>query len=135
MTSAHVTVPARAWRSGASLERWRRVAIASVKQCGRARIPEIAPVMALDDVLGARSGKERPMLLCLPSSEKAAAPASTIRPSEALVLIGPEGGWSEDEIRRALAAGAAPLNLGPRVIRAELAPAIALASLWTRWGW
>ena len=57
------------------------------------------------------------------------------RGSSALVLVGPEGGWSEQEVQLALRAGAGFFNLGPRTLRAELAPVVALSSLWTRWGW
>jgi 16S rRNA (uracil1498-N3)-methyltransferase len=51
------------------------------------------------------------------------------------VFVGPEGGWSASEAQRARDIDAEWLSLGPRVLRAEIAPAIALAVLWTRWGW
>jgi 16S rRNA (uracil1498-N3)-methyltransferase len=56
-----------------------------------------------------------------------------VAPSAALVLIGPEGGWSDDEVRRALAAGFRPLSLGGRTLRAETAPLAALAVLTWLW--
>jgi 16S rRNA (uracil1498-N3)-methyltransferase len=57
------------------------------------------------------------------------------RVPDAVLCVGPEGGWSEDELRQADEAGARRLNLGPRTLRAEAAPAVALTVLWTRWGW
>jgi 16S rRNA (uracil1498-N3)-methyltransferase len=57
------------------------------------------------------------------------------RPTSALLLIGPEGGWTPDEIARARERGAQLISLGPRTLRAETAPTVALAALWTVWGW
>ena len=57
------------------------------------------------------------------------------RGASALVLVGPEGGWAEQEVQLALRAGAGLFYLGPRRLRAELAPIVALSSLWTKWGW
>ena len=49
METAHVTVPPRAWQSGAAVERWQRVAVAAAKQCGRAVVPAVGPVSTLDE--------------------------------------------------------------------------------------
>jgi len=57
------------------------------------------------------------------------------RPARALLGIGPEGGWSSDEISAWRRAGGRCLSLGPRVLRAETSPTVALTSLWTWWGW
>ena len=133
METAHVTVPPRAWQSGAAVERWQRVAVAAAKQCGRAVVPAVRPVSTLADVLNAGAGT---MWLC---AEPIVAEGLTTnveqRGSSALVLVGPEGGWSEQEVLLALRAGAGYFNLGPRTLRAELAPIVALSSLWTKWGW
>ena len=56
-------------------------------------------------------------------------------PASALVLVGPEGGWSEGEVALAASRGAQLISLGPRTLRAETAPVVALSALWTRWGW
>ena len=53
----------------------------------------------------------------------------------ALLLSGPEGGWSRRELDQARDAGAIAITLGPRTLRAELAPAIGVTALWTAWGW
>jgi 16S rRNA (uracil1498-N3)-methyltransferase len=49
--------------------------------------------------------------------------------------VGPEGGWSREEIELALLEGARPKQLGPRTLRAEAAPIVLLSTLWTEWGW
>ncbi len=125
--------------------RWHRVAVASAKQCGRAVVPRIEPPSAFETVLEDSSIACR-LLLVEPAAE-AAVRASTdthasadardaidaFAPASALVLIGPEGGWTDEEVRRAVAAGFRPLSLGARTLRAESAPLAALAVL--SWLW
>jgi 16S rRNA (uracil1498-N3)-methyltransferase len=139
MMTDHVTVPPRAWQSGAAIERWRRVAIASAKQCGRAVVPDIAPVRSFDEVLAAGEEPSSAAIMCVEPA--AGAPASGLgsalasRPSAAVIYVGPEGGWSVAEVAAARARGASLLSLGPRTLRAESVPAVALTAIWTRWGW
>jgi 16S rRNA (uracil1498-N3)-methyltransferase len=144
MQSAHVTVPERAWKGSHARDRWRRVAVASAKQCRRAVVPELSPVRAFADVIADVSAFSSGRFICLEPARQDTQDAmerspveerqSTV-PAAALVLVGPEGGWSGDEAASALAAGFAPLRLGPRTIRAERAPLVALSALWSRWGW
>ena len=137
METAHVTVPHRAWKSGAAVERWQRVAVAAAKQCGRAVVPAVRQVATLAEVLSV--GADTLWLCTEPekigpgviSSENYARSGF----SSALVLVGPEGGWSEQEVAMVREAGGKLLSLGPRTLRAELAPIVALSALWTRWEW
>ena len=133
METAHVTVPPRAWQSGAAVERWQRVAVAAAKQCGRAVVPTVRPVSALPEVL--RAGADTIWLCAEPIVAEGRTTNVDRRGASALVLVGPEGGWAEQEVQLALRAGAGLFYLGPRRLRAELAPIVALSSLWTKWGW
>lgn len=138
MTTAHVSVPERRWQSGAAIERWRRVAIASARQCGRAVVPVIHDVEAWMSVLSRTAGS--PALMCVePAAVPPDAPGGTVPPvddaTSATLLVGPEGGWSGEEVRDAVTAGVSMIALGPRTLRAESVPAIALSALWTSWGW
>jgi 16S rRNA (uracil1498-N3)-methyltransferase len=114
--------------------RWHRVAIASAKQCGRAVVPRIEPPSAFEVLLEDVSIDTKLLLV-----EPAAASAVNLTsldgatPDSAMILIGPEGGWTEEEVQRALAAGFRPLSLGARTLRAESAPLAALAVL--SWAW
>jgi len=129
--SDHVALPAEAWRTRAR-ERWLRVASSAAAQCGRAVVPEIGDVCRFEALLDSEAGER---LICIePSAAVGDRLDSGRAPATAVVLIGPEGGWSASEITRALGAGFQPLDLGPRTLRAELAPAVALATLWERWG-
>jgi len=133
--SAHVAVPARARKSEAAIDRWRRVAVAAAKQSRRAVVPTVASTMPFETVVGAAA--TTPIYVCLEPARAsgAASDAGDSRPATALVLVGPEGGWSDEEVAIAARHGATPLVFGPRTLRADLAPIVALSALWARWGW
>jgi 16S rRNA (uracil1498-N3)-methyltransferase len=106
---------------------WQAVAVAACEQCGRNRVPRVAPVadfvrwLALPPVAAVR--------LVLSLSPQAAGPAVAHGAPAVLALSGPEGGLSPREEAAALEQGFAPLTLGPRVLRAETAPLALLAAL------
>lgn len=135
MSSAHVSVPRQAWRAGAVVTRWQRIAEASARQCGRAVVPVVAPVTPFEAAV-AGAGTDV-MVMCVEPAlaVETAARDWTVPPARARLLVGPEGGWSTAEVEDAGRRGARPLALGPRTLRAETAPVVALSVLWTRWGW
>lgn len=133
--SAHVAVPSQAWRTRA-IDRWLRIAASAAAQCGRAVVPVVRDVVRFDELVGDSAYDARWM--CVEPARQPAHPAQpddTSSPRTAVVIVGPEGGWSDEEITRAHAAGTRWLHLGPRTLRAELAPTVALSVLWTKWGW
>ena len=131
--SAHVAVPERAWRHR-SVDRWRRIAIASARQCRRAVVPDIRDVAPFAELFETHTWDA--VILCAePALTAAAGAPALVRGSSALVLVGPEGGWATEELDRARDAGAYVLNLGPRTLRAEAAPVVALTALSITWGW
>jgi 16S rRNA (uracil1498-N3)-methyltransferase len=129
-------VASRAWKGDAAQSRWQRIAVASAKQCGRAVVPDVLPVRALDALLAAANAEA--MLMCVEPSHDRAVPVAleTIdRPKTALAFVGPEGGWGAAELELAARASVRFVHLGPRTLRAEAAPAVLLSALWTVWGW
>ena len=133
--TSHVALPARARGSAAAVARWARVAVASAKQCGRATVPEIRAVASLEVVL--QAWRDGPIVMCVePGRDRSPLEGGAgPRPSRALVLVGPEGGWTDAEVTRVLHAGGRLMHLGPRTLRADLAPTVLLSALWTSWGW
>ena len=111
---------------------WEGVIISACEQSGRARLPALLPVAALDEAIRALP-TETLKLTLLPGAETGLralpAPASGIA-----LLIGPEGGLSDDEATRARAAGFIAVHLGPRVLRTETAGVATLAALQVLWG-
>ena len=127
----------------AAVERWRAIAVSSAKQCGRAVVPEIAPAASflqfarLSHQPSATAGELRILLVepALPAPhESIRVLAGRAAPAAATIAVGPEGGWTDGELDAAAAAGFTPLTLGARTLRADAAPAAAIAVLQHVWG-
>lgn len=115
-------------RADKKLEHWRRVAISACEQCGRNIPPLIHEPVALHDWL---KSVQAGLRLVLAPAVSGGLPATT--PDSVALLIGPEGGLSENEIAQAMQAGFQTWQLGPRVLRTETAPVAALAVLQARY--
>jgi 16S rRNA (uracil1498-N3)-methyltransferase len=121
-----------AQQSDRKVNHWRAIAIAACEQCGRNRLPSVAPPVALAAFLrGEESTGAAGHTRLLLSPEGTATLQDLLRPgANALtVLIGPEGGLTDEEEQAAVAAGFSPVRLGPRVLRTETAAIAALALL------
>jgi 16S rRNA (uracil1498-N3)-methyltransferase len=104
---------------------WQAIAIAACEQCGRNRVPTVHAVQPFAAWLAAST--DTGLVLSLrPGSSAVAAHASR---AALTLLSGPEGGLAPAEEEAALARGWQPVQLGPRVLRAETAPLAALAVL------
>jgi 16S rRNA (uracil1498-N3)-methyltransferase len=124
---------------GGRTERWQRVAVSSAKQCGRAVVPAIREPLSFEILVQAIAAARLPGRALMLVEPTASAQALALRdldltpPREATLVIGPEGGWTADEIHAA--AGACRLlTLGGRIIRADAMGPIAIAALFARWG-
>jgi len=116
-------------RADKRLAHWRQVAISACEQCGRSTVPTIHSPVLLAAWLKARD--EALKLVLHPVAEPL---TSHARPASLAFLIGPEGGLSEVEVEQAKAAGFHAARLGPRVLRTETAPVVALAVAQQLWG-
>jgi 16S rRNA (uracil1498-N3)-methyltransferase len=110
--------------------RWQRIAIEAAKQSGRAFVPQITPPLTLANLLDDPLAPESLQLLF---SERGGESLATATAAESDIqsvtaMVGSEGGWSDEEIELARAAGAKVVTLGGRVLRAETA-AIAVTTL------
>jgi len=114
---------------GARLDRWRRVALASVKQSRRAVVPDIRVPLTLETLLDEPAAALR-MMLVEPSASADVEPVAALQrapaPPDATVFVGPEGGWTEPEWSAASARGVRLITLGPRTLRAD---AVAIAAI------
>ena len=111
-------------RAEKKLAHWQGVAVAAAEQCGRNRVPTVHPAVTLSEWLKKAPSGERWVL----SLSEGTRPLSEMAGTDTVtVLSGPEGGLSPAEETAALAAGFAPVTLGPRVLRAETAPLAVLA--------
>jgi len=114
----------------ARVQRWRRVAVAAVAQCGRSRAPVVSEPCRLADLLVSARGSR-----LVADAEAADTPPPVVGGEGITVLVGPEGGFANDELAAIRAAGFRSLPLGPRTLRAETAAVAALAVVQDRLGW
>jgi len=127
-SSSHVVPRWGEGQTGTRRARWEKIAAEAAKQCGRAAIPKIHPLHSFEEVLAFDWGQATKILLW--EKEKAGSLGETVaHSSEVLVLVGPEGGFSDEEARQAQAAGFQPVHLGPRILRAETAGVAIVALL------
>jgi 16S rRNA (uracil1498-N3)-methyltransferase len=109
------------------------IAISACEQSGRNFLPTIDPITPFAHALNLAASAELKWILHPQiSTTPPQPPASPLR--SAAVLIGPEGGFSEAEIAAACDAGFIPITLGPRVLRTETAPIVALSALQLHFG-
>lgn len=113
------------------LEHWQGVLVAACEQCGRTRIPALHPVQRLDRWLALPHPGLR---LCLAPDASASLRAIAHAGDPITLLIGPEGGLADTELRAARGAGFETIGLGPRVLRTETAGVAALAAIQALWG-
>jgi 16S rRNA (uracil1498-N3)-methyltransferase len=103
-----------------ALERLRRTVIEASKQCGRNRLMEIAPPQAWPDFVEATRQEPCRLLAHLAPGESPGADMKS--PGEKVILaVGPEGGWTDEEIALAVTAGWRTVSLGRRILRVETA--------------
>jgi 16S rRNA (uracil1498-N3)-methyltransferase len=105
---------------------WQKVAISACEQCGRNRIPEVQPLLSVEDHL--RQPAQGFKLLLSPRSEVAFSKAVEGK-KDFVLAAGPEAGFDAEEEAAFAAAGFVPVKLGPRVLRTETAALAALAAL------
>jgi 16S rRNA (uracil1498-N3)-methyltransferase len=120
------------------VERWRRIALEASKQSRRTDIPEIADPIALNHALEQEKSPSRILLSETEQTTTLTAALETLLRTIAsepvsqnvAIAIGPEGGWTPEEISLFLQHAWQPVTLGPRILRAETAAiaAIAIAS-------
>ena len=117
------------------MDRWRKKALEAVKQCRRGRIPHIEPADTLADVLHASDGVDiklffwegEPLAVDLSAASRPA-------PRSILAIVGPEGGFTPEEVAMAKARDFLICGLGPRILRAETAALAACTIVQHRFG-
>lgn len=136
LLTAHTVPRVAAAEAASKREKWREVAVAAAKQCGRSRLPGIGPPQPLAQFLAAPLPYELALVASLaadaaPFKEVVARAVTELgrRPRSAMVLVGPEGDFTPAELALAAAAGCRPITLGPIVLRVETAALYCLSVL------
>ena len=138
VVTSRTEVALEALRRGHRRERWERVAVSSAKQCGRAVVPSIAEPIAFDALLDALRALEVPEPAFMLVEPGAGGETQTLSeldmtpPAEATLIIGPEGGWTNDEVDCASAV-CRLITLGGRTLRADAMATVAIAAMFAVW--
>ena len=134
--SRHSVVQLRADRVGHQIARWQRIVVEAAQQSEQWRVPTITAPQSLATVLKSRASgvvtlmlTERRVGMSLQTVSLPKEPTGCV-----LILIGPEGGWSKEELALAEQAGIQPITLGPHILRAETATLAAVSILQSRLG-
>lgn len=113
-------------------EHWQNVAISACEQSGRAFVPQVAPPLSLPEWLAQKPAADA--LITLAPNAPQTLPQLKLTGSNICLLIGPEGGLTDQEIDMAAQHSFTPVRMGPRVLRTETAALAAIASMQTLWG-
>ncbi|EAX47521.1 protein of unknown function DUF558 [Thermosinus carboxydivorans Nor1] len=127
--TAYTVVRYDAGKKAARRERWQKIAYEAAKQCGRAAVPEVASVQTFSSLLKMTLPET---VIMLYEGQPACGLKQALRmtPSESyLLLIGPEGGFSPDEVLLCRQRGAQIVTMGPRILRTETAALAALTAV------
>ncbi|NVD69991.1 16S rRNA (uracil(1498)-N(3))-methyltransferase [Duganella sp. BJB488] len=120
-------------RAEKKMGHWQSIVVSASEQSGRNRLGRLAPLQDYKQWIGQQDLHKR--IILTPRAEQSLAHWARHQPAQPVTLVvGPEGGLSEAEEQLAIARGALPLAMGPRILRTETAGLAALAILSASWG-
>jgi len=118
-------VAARSEKTGFNIERANKIVREASEQCGRSDIPHVREPLTLEEALSEYKAKVQ-LLIC-DEREEDSSPLSSEKPVG--VIVGPEGGWTDEELVACKQAGTGALHLGHLTLRAETAAVVATSKL------
>lgn len=127
VNSENCVVKYTADKQAKRVERWQKIAHEAAKQCKRAAVPTVEPIITLKELLSCVDDDET-VLFCYEAEDGRTLrqALNTHQAEKYTVLIGPEGGFSPEEARLCQEMGAHPVSLGSRILRTETASLAAL---------
>ena len=108
------------------IARWQKIALEAAKQSGRGIIPKVEPIVSFKKAIQNVEGKK--VLFYEGGGEKIRTLLSP-QDQKVTIFIGPEGGFSQEEVQMVTESGGVPATLGPRILRTETAPLAALTAI------
>ena len=122
------TVPKE--RLAKRLAHWQQIVTSACEQSGRVRIPAVNTPTSLTSWVSETVADVKLVLHC----DVHSAPLLAAKPQSVALLIGPEGGLTDEEVATAEQHHFQPWQLGPRILRTETAPVVALSVIGAQWG-
>jgi len=138
VTTARSIVHLSDERSSKRLQHWQKIIISACEQCGRNHLPQILPLISLPEWLSKKKAVQstEDLWLMLSTTAKEGL-RDQIKPplcTNLALVIGPEGGFTQEEEAAILHTGFIPVRLGKRILRTESAAIAAIAALQALWG-
>lgn len=128
MIAERSVVQYNAQKKIARVERWQKIAAEASKQCRRSKIPEVTGIQTLRDILPQFDDKTELILLYEGKTSVRLHDVLIASRSDTIaIIVGPEGGFSEEEVALAAAHNAAIVTMGPRILRTETAAVASMA--------
>lgn len=121
-------------RLGKRMDHWRRITQAASEQCGRNRIMDVQEPCSLQQYL-ATAAQTSSALFCHPAGQQTLAVALKAARQDLVFLVGPEGGWSDEEQALVERHGLLPVRFGTRVLRTETAGLALISATCALRGW
>lgn len=137
LTTTRTLIRLSGERADKRQQHWQRVMLSACEQCGRNRIPQLLPLMALSHWLETQLSNQQQThaLLLAPDAQQRLTELTPPNEETGICLLtGPEGGWTTEEQNAAQLAGFTSVRLGPRVLRTETAALTAIAAAQALWG-
>jgi 16S rRNA (uracil1498-N3)-methyltransferase len=131
--SARVNINIAGNRLEKKMHHWCSIIESACEQSGRATIPNINPPLAFNVAIN-NFPNETIKLIASPTASEATLSLTNVSTSSCICAIGPEGGFSQDEILQAQHEDFTPIKMGPRILRLETAVISALTLCQSRWG-
>lgn len=132
--SERSTAPLQHERLQKKWSHWHGIIVNACEQCGRNRLPLLHDTLMLESWLQETTPAALRLVLA-PTARHSLRQLPVPGTSDGvIILIGPEGGLSEQEVQLAQASGFTPISLGPRILRTETAALTALSAVLTLWG-
>lgn len=119
-------------RAEKRVARWQEIVVSACEQSGRNIVPKVLPLTTYAQALQQLPQETTKLLMSLNRAQK----LSDVQPQSGKIvfMVGPEGGWTEQEEQQAFDAGFQSVTLGKRVLRTETASLAAIAAMQTLWG-
>jgi 16S rRNA (uracil1498-N3)-methyltransferase len=122
-------------KRSARLRRWVKIAIEASKQCGRGMVPAIQPIREYSDLLLSASQDSLRLILWERDGARLGEVLTRVKEkTKVFFMVGPEGGFSQEEVEKAKKAGFLPISLGERILRSETVSLFLLSILQYEWG-
>ena len=138
VAAKHSTLKLSGERLEKRLVHWQRIAQAASEQCGRNRLLSVLPLVSMATLIKSFDQPTQ-LIFCDPDATldfpEAIQQAATNNTSHWILLIGPEGGWSDEEKKMARQAGAISMRFGRRILRTETAAIALIGAIRGQLGW